>query len=249
MQTSNGELIRFQNVGAGYGRHKVLQNVSFGVGRGDYLALVGSNGAGKTTLLRTLLGLLPVLDGQIAFPSGKVCFGYVPQLAAVDEIFPFSALEIVLMGRFGRLGALKKPSQSDKKRALEALEEVGIAQCAQKLLRELSGGQKQRVLIARALVGEPDVLVLDEHTNNLDIAGEKAIMALVDEVHAHHKIAVVMVSHSLNTVANHARHIAIIREGRFDFAPVETVMQTDYLREFYGVEMQVLEVGGRRVVL
>jgi ABC-type cobalamin/Fe3+-siderophores transport system ATPase subunit len=116
------------------------------------------------------------------------------------------------------------------------------------LYREMSGGQKQRALIARAIIGEPDILVLDEHTNDLDIAGERNIMALIDRLHDEHHLAVVMVSHSLNTVANHARVIGLIRDGNCSFAPVESVMQSEYLREFYGVPLQVLEVDGRRVV-
>ncbi len=246
---SSDSLLQFQSVAAGYGRRRILENLTFRLDSDDYLALVGSNGSGKTTLLRTLLGLLQPLAGQILFPRGPLHFGYVPQLQTMNEIFPLTALEIVLMGLYGRLGAVKRPGTAERGKARDILAEVGISQLENRLFRELSGGQKQRTLIARALVCEPDVLVLDEHTNNLDIAGEKSIMELVDEVHEHHKVAVVMVTHSLNTVANHARHIGIIRDGKFDFHPVETVMQTEYLREFYGVPVQVLELEGRRVVL
>ncbi len=242
-------LLRFHDVAAGYGRHIVLQNLSFSIEKGDYLAIVGSNGAGKTTLLRTLLGLLPPVGGRLEMPCGALHFGYVPQLSSLDEIFPLTALEIVTMGLYGRLGALKRPGKIERERAREALQEVGIGDWENKLFRELSGGQKQRALIARALVAQPDILILDEHTNNLDIVGERAIMGLVDEVHAKHQIAVVMVTHSLGVVANHAKHIGLIREGRFDFAPVEIVMQSDYLSEFYGVPLRVLEIDGARAIV
>ncbi len=242
-------LLRFHNVAAGYGKTAILENLSFSIENDDYLAIVGSNGAGKTTLIRTLLGLLPTVAGQVEFPRGALHFGYVPQLQSLDEIFPLTALEIVKMGLFGRLGALKRPTRAETDKARASLEEVGIGELENHLFRELSGGQKQRALIARALVAEPDVLVLDEHTNNLDISGEKAIMALVDEVHHKHNVAVVMVTHSLGAVANHAKHIGLIQQGRFDFAPVETVMQSDYLSEFYGVPMRVLEVEGVRAIV
>ena len=241
-------LLNLRDVSIGYGRLRILENLEFAVERGDYLALVGSNGTGKTTLLRTLLGLLPPLAGDIEFPDGPVHFGYVPQLGTLDDIFPISALDAVLMGFYGKLGALKWPGQAEKQRAQSALEECGIGQLGGRLLRELSGGQRQRVLIARAIVSEPDILVLDEHTNNLDITGERAIMELVDELHARHNLAVVMVTHSLPTVANHARHLGILREGKFSFAPVDVVLQSDYLSEFYGIPMQVLDVEGRKVI-
>ena len=242
-------LLQFENVGAGYGKRVVLSNLSFSIENDDYLAIVGSNGSGKTTMLRTLIGLLPEVSGRVEYPRGPLHFGYVPQLQSLDEVFPLTALEIVKMGLFGRIGLIKRPGKAETDKAREALQEVGIGAFEHKLFRELSGGQKQRALIARALVSEPDVLVLDEHTNNLDITGEKAIMALVDEVHANHNVAVVMVTHSLNAVANHAKHIGLIRKGRFDFAPIDTVMQSDYLTEFYGVPMRVLHVDGQRVIM
>ena len=241
-------LLQLHDLAIGYGRHRILEHLNFEVERGDYLALVGSNGAGKTTLLRTLLGLLPPLSGRIQFPGGPIHFGYVPQLTSLDDLFPLSATDAVLMGFYGRLGALRWPGKAEHARAQAALEECGIGQIGHRLLRELSGGQRQRVLIARAIVSEPDVLVLDEHTNNLDVAGERAIMELVDELHARHNLAVVMVTHSLPTVANHARHLGILREGKFSFAPVEVVLQSDYLSEFYGVPVRVLDVEGRKVI-
>ena len=232
----------------GYGSKRVLSHVDFALSGGDFLAIVGSNGSGKTTLLRTLLGLLRPLAGKIEVPR-KLHFGYVPQLQSVDEIFPLTAGEVVTMGRFGRLGIARRPTHDDRARSLTALGEVGIENLAPKLYRELSGGQKQRVLIARALVGEPDVLVLDEHTNDLDIGAEKAIMALIDKLHNERHLAVVMVSHSLNTVAKHCKNIGIIRDGKCVFAPVEEILNEKYLRELYGVPLRVLEVDGQRVIL
>ena len=242
-------LLRFENVSVGYGKNVVLSQLSFSIENGDYLAIVGSNGAGKTTILRTLLGLLAPVAGQIEKPAGALHFGYVPQLQAVYDIFPLSALEITVMGLYGRVGIIKRPQKTHFEKARAALQEVGIGAVENKLFRELSGGQKQRVLIARALVADPQILVLDEHTNNLDLNGERAIMALIDEVHQKHNIAVVMVTHSLGAVANHARHIGLIRAHRFEFAPVETVMQSDYLSDFYGAKVRVLEIEGQRVIV
>ena len=242
------ELLRFENVALGYGKKPILQDVSFVLGAGDYLAIVGANGAGKTTLLRGLLGLLSPKNGQVK-RAPKLRFGYVPQLQTVEELFPFTVLDVVLMGRYGQIGALKRPSAEDVQHALESLEETGIAAHAERLYRDLSGGQKQRTLIARALVCDPQVLVLDEHTNDLDIVAERAIMALIDDVHARHQMAVVMVSHSLNTVANHALEIGIINHGTFQTAPVEKVLQSAFLEKLYGVPLRVVEIEGVKVVL
>jgi len=240
-------LISFSGAALGYGKRRVLEGLNFQIQRGDYLAIVGSNGSGKTTLLRGILGLLKPLAGRCDRLDG-MHFGYVPQLQTVDEYFPLTVGEVVLMGRYGRLGALKRPAKSERDRVRAALEDVGALALEPRLYAELSGGQKQRTLIARALVGEPDVLVLDEHTNDLDITGERAIMALIDELHLKRHFAVVMVSHSLNTVANHARSIGLIRNGSFSFARTEEILKAEFLSEFYGVPLQVLEVAGRKVV-
>lgn len=247
-ENRQGDLLRFEDVALGYGKRHILQHVSFALRPGDYLAIVGANGAGKTTLLRALLGLLAPQSGSVV-RAPRLRYGYVPQLQAVEELFPFTALDVVLMGRYGQIGALRRPSEDDLSHALESLEEVGIAQHAERLYRDLSGGQKQRTLIARALVCDPQVLVLDEHTNDLDIVAERAIMALIDEVHARHHMAVAMVSHSLNTVANHAREIGIINHGTFTLDPVDEVLQPDYLQKIYGVPLRVAEVEGIKVVL
>ncbi len=242
------ELLRFESVALGYGKKPILQNVSFVLRAGDYLAIVGANGAGKTTLLRGLLGLIAPKTGQVT-RAPKLRFGYVPQLQTVEELFPFTVLDVVLMGRYGQIGALKRPAPADVQHALESLEETGIAAHAERLYRDLSGGQKQRTLIARALVCDPQVLVLDEHTNDLDIVAERAIMTLIDELHARHHMAVVMVSHSLNTVANHALEIGIINHGTFQTAPVEEVLQSSFLEKLYGVPLRVVEIEGVKVVL
>jgi ABC-type Mn2+/Zn2+ transport system ATPase subunit len=242
------ELLRFDNVQAGYGKRRILHDLNFSIAAGDYTAIVGSNGSGKTTLLRTLLRILRPLSGRV-IADERLHFGYVPQLQTVDEIFPLTVFEVVLMGRYGRLGALRRPGKADRERAMVALGEAGIEPLAPRLYRELSGGQKQRTLIARALANDPDVLVLDEHTNDLDIASEKIIMALIDRLHDERHIAVVMVSHSLNTVANHARQVGLISDGTCSFLPVDQVMQTDYLQRIYGLPLRVIETEGVKVVV
>jgi ABC-type Mn2+/Zn2+ transport system ATPase subunit len=244
----NDALLRFEDVTLGYGRRRILDSLNFTVAAGDYLAIIGSNGAGKTTLLRGLLGTLAPQSGEVSRAEG-LHLGYVPQLHTLDEIFPLSVFDVVLMGRFGRIGAGRRAGTADIARTREAMAEAGIANLEKRLFRELSGGQKQRALIARALANDPDLLVLDEHTNDLDIATERAIMALIDRLHTERHLAVVMVSHSINVVAGHARSVGIIKQGHCEFAPSNTVLDEKYLEKIYGIPLRVVEVDGRRLVI
>lgn len=246
--TNAPPLIAFQAVSLGYGRQSVLQGLDFGIERGDYLGIVGPNGAGKTTLLRALLGVLRPQAGSITRAAGLVT-GYVPQLQTVDELFPLTVEEIVVMGRTGQLGPLRRPGRQDRARAAAALAEVGISDLAGRLYRELSGGQKQRTLMARALAADPGLLVLDEPTNDMDAAGEHATMDLLDRLHDERGLTVVMVSHYLNVVLNHVRRIGLLGDGDFRPAPVSAVLENGYLSKLYGVPLRVVRVDEKMVVV
>lgn len=241
-------LLRFDQVSAGYGSKCVLRDLNFRVEANDYLAVIGSNGGGKTTLLRTLLGILKPLSGRVE-RRAELRFGYVPQLGTVDETFPLSCFEIVLAGRTGRIGPGRRASNLDREHALEALRAVGIDEHAARLYRELSGGQKQRTLIARALANEPDLLVLDEHLSGLDLGAERAIMALLERLHTERELAIMMVSHSLNAVINHARRVGLLQNGGCAFLPVDEALRPETLREIYGFSPRVVEIEGLRVVV
>lgn len=242
------ELVAFEGVDLGYGKRCVMQDVNLVLCVGDNLAIVGPNGCGKTTLLKALLGILQPLKGQVR-RAPDVRFGYVPQRQYVDEVYPFTALEIALMGRYRLLGALARPSRQDQRKALECMDHVGIADLASRPYRELSGGQKQRVLIARALAGEPAVLVLDEPTNDMDIGSEHAIMELVKQLRETDGITVVMVSHLLNVVANYADSLVLIDEGTRIIGRLSEVLTSENLTSLYGVPVRVDRCAGQRVVL
>ena len=246
--TNNAPLLTFDNATLGYGRRVVLSGLTFSLPAGGYLGIVGPNGAGKTTLLKALLGTLKPLSGSVVHHR-KLTFGSVPQAQTTDELFPMTALDIVLMGRYRQLGLFRSPGKEDRAAAEKALEHVGIPEKAEQLFRELSGGQKQRVLMARALVARPDVLVLDEPTSAMDIAAELATMELIDRLHRELEMLVVLVSHQLNAVANHARTVAILGGSHFEVGPVEEVVSAATLKSLFGREFRVVEVEGRRMVL
>jgi manganese/zinc/iron transport system ATP- binding protein len=241
-------LVTFDHATLGYGRRVVLTDISFDIPEGDFLGLVGPNGAGKTTILRALLGTLQPLGGSVS-RSPRLRFGYVPQRDQVDYNFPLKVVDVVMMGRYDRIGLGRRPGIEDRKRATEALEHVGIAQLAEHPLVDLSGGQKQRTLIARALVGEPNILVLDEPTNGMDLVATTQILGLVRELHDRDGLTVLMVSHALNEVANYVERIALVVEGGFRIGTTEEIMTEEALTQMYGIPVEVDSFDGHRIVV
>ncbi|HET7621020.1 MAG TPA: metal ABC transporter ATP-binding protein [Gemmatimonadaceae bacterium] len=240
-------LITFDRVTLGYGRRAVLTDLDFEIPEGDFLGLVGPNGAGKTTILRAILGSLSPMQGVITRADG-LRFGYVPQRDQVDYNFPLKIVDVVLMGRYDRVGLARRPSASDRKLARAALGQVGIADLADEPLSALSGGQRQRALIARALVGEPNLLVLDEPTNGMDLVSTTQILALVRELHERDGLTVLMVSHALNEVANYVRRIALVLEGAFRIGDVDEIVTEATLSEMYGIPVEVSSFDDHRMV-
>ena len=245
---SSDPLVRFDRVTLGYGRRVVLSNLEFEIPNGDFLGLVGPNGAGKTTILRAILGTLKPLNGTVSVRQG-LRFGYVPQRDSVDYAFPLRVLDVVLMGRYDRIGLGRRPTRDDRERARQALTHVGIPHLADAHLGALSGGQKQRTLIARALVGEPDILVLDEPTNGMDLVATTQILSLVRDLHERDKLTVLMVSHALNEVANYVNRIALTMEGAFRVGSVDQILDEQTLTSMYGIAVEVDEVHGHRIVV
>lgn len=241
-------LVRFDHVTLGYGRRVVLSDLSFEIPEGDFLGLVGPNGAGKTTILRAILGTHKPLSGTVTLRQG-LRFGYVPQRDSVDYGFPLKVVDVVLMGRYDRIGLGRRPGPVDRDLAMQALTHVGIAHLAGAQLGALSGGQKQRTLIARALVGEPNILVLDEPTNGMDLVATTQILSLVRDLHEREKLTVLMVSHALNEVANYVNRIALTMEGAFRVGPVDEVLDERTLTAMYGIAVEVDEVHGHRIVV
>jgi ABC-type Mn2+/Zn2+ transport system ATPase subunit len=241
-------LVSFDRVALGYGRRTILSGLSFAVSEGDFLGLVGPNGAGKTTVLRAILGTLKPQSGTLV-RSEALRFGYVPQRDQVDYNFPLRVVDVVLMGRYDRIGLGRRPGADDRRRAMDALEHVGIPDLAERQLKDLSGGQKQRTLIARALVGEPNVLVLDEPTNGMDLVSTTQILGLVRELHERDGLTVIMVSHALNEVANYVERIALVVGGGFRIGTVDEIMTEGVLSEMYGIPVEVDSFNGHRIVL
>jgi ABC-type Mn2+/Zn2+ transport system ATPase subunit len=228
-------------VRVGYGRRPLLPPIDLSLGPGAFLGVVGPNGSGKTTLIRTMLGLLPPVAGEVRYPrGGRPAFGYVPQKGDVDVSFPLTAGEIALMGRYPRIGVGCRPGAADREAVLRALDEVGVRDLAGRAFHELSGGQRQRVLLARALAGAPEVLVLDEPTTGMDLPAERALLDQIAAI-ARTGIAVLMVTHQLAAVANYAHDLCIVDRERqaVEFGPVEQVLTPARLTQLYGRDVAV----------
>jgi len=245
-------LIEFKNAALGYGRNAVLKDISFSIEAGDYFGLVGPNGSGKTTILRAILGTIHPLAGEVRVhaPSARpIRFGYVPQRDTVDYVLPYTVGEVVLMGRYHQIGLMRLPSQKDREIVRETLNHVDISDLHDRPLKELSGGQKQRVLIARALASEPDILVLDEPTNGMDLSSRISILQLIHSLYQIDRLTIVMVSHLLDDVANYVRRIAIVDRNFFQVGNVDDVLTGENLTTLYQMPVEVIHKDGNKVII
>ena len=238
-------LISFAGATLGYPGHVVLPRIDLAVEPGDFLAILGPNGSGKTTILRAILGILRPLQGTVVAP--KRC-GYSPQRRALDSIFPFTVEEVVGMGLVSELGPFRRPGPRERSRVHRALTACGVRHLADRAFRDLSGGQQQRTLVARALVTDPEVLILDEPTNDLDLTGEHEIMELVASLNQGGR-TVVMVSHLLNVVAHYATRVAILSHGELDAGLASEVLTSERLSRLYRIDVTAGELEGRRAIV
>ena len=243
--------LRLHLVHAAYDRQPVLEGVHGEVAPGRSLALVGPNGAGKSTLLKAIVGLVPVTSGSIevlgrppALARGDVA--YVPQIDALDATFPVSALDVVLMGRYRRIGWLRRPTRADRAAALDALDQVGLAAQARTRFGLLSGGQRQRVLLARAIAQHAQLLLLDEPFNGVDATSTDAILAVLARLRAN-GAALVMSTHDLSIAHLACDDACLLNRHQVAFGPVPVTLTSERLRETYGAGAVQL-VGGSTVV-
>jgi manganese/zinc/iron transport system ATP- binding protein len=221
-----------------YDKIPVLWEVNFAIPQGLLVAVLGPNGAGKSTLLNALLQLQKPTSGKVTFfgkPLSEVRkkVAYIPQRTSVDWTFPISVLDVVLMGRYGKLGLLKWPSKGDKRAALEVLEQVGMLPFAHRQINALSGGQKQRVFFARALLQEADLYFMDEPFAGIDITTEKALIHILSTLKQEGK-TLIIVHHDLTTVRHYFDWAILLNSCLIDCGPVEKVFHEENLKKAYG---------------
>ncbi len=239
--------IEVEDLTVAYREKPVLWDVDFGVPGGVLCAIVGPNGAGKSTLLKAILGLVRPVAGRVRVfgqPVGTVRrrVGYVPQRGAVDWDFPTTVLDVVLMGRYGHLGWIRRPGRRERQLAEAALSEVGMLDFAGRQISQLSGGQQQRVFLARALVQDADVYFLDEPFTGVDATTERAIVDVLKRMRAQGK-TVVAVHHDLETLGEYFDWALLLNVRREALGPVADVATPENLRRTYGGRSGLIERG------
>lgn len=227
-----------------YHKKPVLYGIDVVIPAGNIIGIVGPNGAGKSTLIKAAMGIIPLSSGWIKFfglPFKQACerVGYVPQRESVDWDFPVSVMDVVLMGRYGRLGLLRRPSHADREVARACLEKVKMLPYANRQIGNLSGGQQQRVFLARALAQESDIYLMDEPFAGVDAATETAIIAVLRELRDRGKTLLV-VHHDLGTAPEYFDMLLLLNMRVVAFGPTAEVFQAEILQKTYGGRLTIL---------
>jgi len=243
-ETVAAPALRLDALGVAYGRRSVLAGVTGEVAPGGSLALIGPNGAGKSTLIKAILGLVDAMTGHIevlgttpARARGRVA--YVPQADTLDSEFPVTVAQVVLMGRYRRIGWVRRPGRADRAVAEEVLERVGLGGRAADRFGVLSGGQRQRVLLARALAQQPELLLLDEPFNGVDTTTTEVLLDVLAEQRKE-GVAVVMATHDLSIAHLACDTGCLLNHHQVAFAPIAEALTPALLGETYGRSAVVL---------
>ncbi|TLD71078.1 metal ABC transporter ATP-binding protein [Phragmitibacter flavus] len=227
-----------------YHKKPVLYGVDLTVPEGSLVGLIGPNGAGKSTLIKAVMGLLPVSGGWVKvfdepFAKAKRRVGYVPQRESVDWDFPVNVMDVVLMGRYGHLGWLRRPGKADREKAREALDKVAMLPYANRQISNLSGGQQQRVFLARALAQESDLYLMDEPFAGVDAATERAIITLLQDLKSRGK-TILVVHHDLTTVKEYFDRLVLLNMRVVASGPTNEIFTVDLLQKTYGGRLTLL---------
>ncbi len=216
----------------------VLWDIDVAIPTGTLTAIIGPNGAGKSTLLKAIMGLVPVATGTVEIfghtsPKQRRLIGYVPQRGSVDWNFPTNALDVVTMGTYGQLGWVRRPGKAERDRAMHALEQVGMADFADRQISQLSGGQQQRVFLARALVQDQQLYFMDEPFAGVDAATEKSIVAILQQLRSEGK-TVVVVHHDLESAPDYFDWLVLLNARLIAAGPMRETFTAANLERAYG---------------
>ena len=236
--------LEFHDLTVAYHKRPVLWGIDLEIPKGQLVRIIGPNGAGKSTLIKAAMGLLPLNSGWVKVfgePIKKNLkrVGYVPQRESVDWDFPVSVMDVVLMGRYGHLGLMRRPSKKDRNIARDCLEKVKMLPYANRQISNLSGGQQQRVFLARALAQESDIYFMDEPFAGVDAATESAIVTILHELKAKGKTLLV-VHHDLPTAKEYFDSLLLLNMRVVAYGPTEEVFKYDLLQSTYGGRLTIL---------
>lgn len=238
-------VVEVEDMTVAYHVKPVLWDVDLKVPRGVLMAIVGPNGAGKSTMLKAMLNLIKPISGTVLFngqsyEKQRQYIGYVPQRGSVDWDFPTTVLDVVLMGRYGKVGWVRRTSARDKELAMEALKKVAMDDFATRQISQLSGGQQQRVFLARALVQDADIYFMDEPFQGVDAKTEKAVISILKELRKRGK-TVLVVHHDLQTVKEYFDWVCLLNTQLIASGPVEEIFTDENLRKTYRSTGKILK--------
>jgi manganese/zinc/iron transport system ATP- binding protein len=242
--SAENPILEVHDLTVSYNKKPVLWGVDFTLPKGVLVGIIGPNGAGKSTLIKTIMGLIPsgsgfvkLFDKELDEVRGRV--SYVPQRESVDWDFPASAFDVVLMGRYGKLGLFKRPRKADREVAMDCLEKVGMQQFANRQISQLSGGQQQRVFLARALAQDAELYFMDEPFAGVDAATEAAIIDILKKMTEAGK-TVVVVHHDLQSVKDYFNWVLLLNMRLVASGPTDKVFTSELLQETYGGKLTLL---------
>ena len=252
-ERESGEpLVEIRQLSCGYDKQQVLTGIDLRIMPGDFVGLLGPSGSGKTTLLRSMVGAVDIFDGAVLVNGASTArqrprVGYVPQLETIDWNFPVTVREVVMMGRTMENPLFPWFRKAERQLADRMMERLSILHLADRHIRELSGGQQQRAFLARALVSDPALLLLDEPVSGLDIRTRDEVMHLLHDLN-HEGVAIVITTHEINSVAVHLPWIVCLAGRIVGEGPPAEVITPELLRRTYGAEMPVIYYEGMPIV-
>jgi ABC-type Mn2+/Zn2+ transport system ATPase subunit len=245
--------LEVRDLAAGYGDKPAIQGIAFAIRPGQMVGVIGPNGAGKTTLFKAILGLIPILRGRVLLHETdarrqRAMMGYLPQLDDIQRAFPVSVSDVVMMGRYPRIGWCRPPRSADRASVREALDRVNLLEHGDRQIGRLSGGQLQRALLARVLAQDPHLLLLDEPVSGVDPTTQHSIFAVLEKLRDEGK-TVVVATHDLNCVVERFDQVLCLSGHLVAFGPPAEVFREEILEATYGSHLMIVKVGDRRVVV
>ena len=254
----NKTIIELNGITVRKAKRLLLDGISLSVSRNEFVGIIGPNGAGKTTLLNVIagfekfegtLGLFGRRESWARCRETRLRVGYVPQLFQIDPAFPILVSEAVMTGAIGRLGLFRSPGRKERENMMRLMEMMRLAHLAERPLGQLSGGERQKVSLARAILQQPDILLMDEPTANLDIAVQKEVLNLIDEIHKQESLTFLFVTHDFNMLPSAMQRAVLLDHGKKVFdGDIDIALSGDTLSRLFQYPLETFERNGRRFV-
>ncbi len=251
-------IVSLKNVFAGYDKRHVVEDINLEISKGDYLGIIGPNGGGKTTVLKLIAGILKPSHGEVRVFGSDPCrftksdrgkIGYVRQETNIDTSFPVSVLDTVLMGLYATIGPAAPVTKAHRDKAMEALKKTDMDKYAERHIGALSGGQKQRVFIARGIVNNPELLILDEPTTGVDAKNQNAFYAMLEALKKEYGLTIIMVSHDISMIADKVNKVSCVNHKIHVHGESGEVLSNEQACEVCGIDTQYVFHGKKVRIL